>query len=83
MKFDKKIKDMGIWCDKASVFDDYAYYLYLKYIAKNYYIVPDFQNDVIEFHNMNSVYFSEFYKEAKNILRKEKIIKLKMNINGV
>lgn len=86
MEFDKEIEKLGIWSESedANILDKYAYYLYLKNI---YVKIPDLQaykqSDLLKHYYDDGFSYSKHYNDAKIILRKEKINKIKENINGL
>jgi len=78
MEFKKEIMEKGSWLDKETTLDNYAYYLYLK---DKYKILPKWKLNGQDFFILFGDDFSDYYKEAIVILRKEKIMKLRLNIN--
>ena len=66
-------KEIGDWCEYTSELDNYAYYLYIKYengLGGDTFLFK--QHYIMEMYNENNSYV-DFYKKARDILRKEKI----------
>lgn len=79
MKIDKSL---GRWKDDATFLEDVSYYLYLQYL-KNYYesgnctsIIQNYptQHQFLSgTYRHDDVFFKNFFNQAKNIIRKEKL----------
>lgn len=66
-----------MWCCYSNLLDDYAYQLYLNTLDKNQVFIYG-QELFMSFLTNGIIYdkFSPFYKEAKILLRKDKIKKI-------
>lgn len=77
-------KTKGTWCDSSTLLDDIAYKLYVDMVLEithkynQPYIIFE-QSDIIYSH-INHDAYSGYYNNAKIILRREKIEKIKRNI---